>query len=56
MIWDLTGDSLFLSPQLTWSAAANLDLSLFAQLFAGGAGSEFGAVENAFFLRLELFF
>jgi hypothetical protein len=56
MIWDLTGRSLFLSPQLSWSAAANLDVSLFAQLFAGGAGSEFGAFENAFFLRLELFF
>ncbi|MEE8544812.1 MAG: hypothetical protein V3T29_03275 [Alphaproteobacteria bacterium] len=56
VIWDLTGSSLFFSPQLTWSASAAIDVSLFAQVFAGDRTSEFGAFENAIFLRLELFF
>ena len=55
-IWDLVGRSAFLSPRLTWSAAADIDVSLFAQLFVGEGGSEFGAFEDAYFLRVELFF
>jgi hypothetical protein len=55
-IWDLIGESAFLGPRLTWSAAADIDVSMFAQLFLGDAGSEFGGLEDAYFLRLELFF
>ncbi len=55
-IWDLVGQSAFLSPQLTWSATADIDVTLFAQLFLGDASSEFGGLEDAYFLRFELFF
>ncbi len=55
-ICDLVGRSAFLSPRLTWSATVDIDVSLFAQLFVGDAGSEFGAFEDAYFLRVELFF
>ena len=37
-------------------ASAAIDVSLLAQVFAGDRTSEFGAFENAIFLRLELFF
>ncbi len=56
MIWDVAGGSLFVSPRLTWSAAANIEVSAFAQLFSGGSESEFGAAHDAFLLRLEWFF
>ena len=56
MIWDVEGESLFLSPRVTWSAAANIEVSAFAQLFSGGSESEFGAAHDAFLLRLEWFF
>lgn len=55
-ICDLVGRSAFLGPRLTWSATAAVDVSLFAQLFVGDAGSEFGAFEDAYFLRVGLFF
>ncbi len=55
-IWDLVDESAFLSPQLTWSATANIDVTLSAQLFLGGASSEFGGLEDAYYLRAELFF
>ena len=55
-IWDVTGGSLFVSPRLTWSAAANIEVSAFAQLFTGGRRSEFGTAHDAYLLRLEWFF
>jgi len=55
-IWDLEGQSAFFSPQLTWSVAADIDVTLISQFFLGDAGSEFGDLEDAYFLRFELFF
>ena len=55
-IWDPEGSSLFFSPKLTWSASADIELSLFAQLFAGDTDSEFGQANDAYLLRFEVFF
>ena len=56
VIWDISDQSRFFLPNLSWSAAENLDVSLFALLFDGKQASEFGRRENLYALQLELFF
>lgn len=52
-----TGDpSVFFLPQLVWSAAENIDISLFAQLPGGAQSGEFARFENLLALRMDWYF
>jgi len=56
VIWDASDNSRFFLPNLSWSAAENLDISAFALLFSGKNISEFGRRENLCALQAELYF
>jgi len=56
VIWDASDNSQFFLPSLSWSAAENIDVSLFALLFDGKQESEFGRRENLYALQAEVYF
>ena len=55
-IFDLDQGSRFVSPQLAWSAADNIDVSAFAMLFYGRAGSEYGGQKHLYALQFQYYF
>jgi hypothetical protein len=56
LITDLKQYSWFVAPSLTWSAAENIDISLFAQLPQGDTGSEFARFEPLYAIRTDWYF
>jgi hypothetical protein len=52
-IYDPSDHSAVVFPSLTWSVVTDLDLSLFALLFSGDPGTEYGQGGSAVVLRLK---
>jgi len=55
-ILDVVKGSSFVAPKLTCSLARNLELSVFGYIFAGPAGSEFGARTNLYVAQFDAYF
>jgi len=55
-ILDMVKGSSFVAPKLTYSLAQNLELSGFAYLFSGHAGSEFGPRTNLYIAQFDAYF
>lgn len=53
---DLEKKGWFASPQLTWSAKENLDLSVFYQAAAGSPGNAFAMLNDLLAVRLDWYF
>ena len=56
VVVNLSDDSWYFSPTLTYSAKTNVDLMLGAQWFRGRGGSEYGSVRDVYFAGLQWFF
>ncbi len=56
LVVNLGDRSRFFSPSLSWSLKTNLDLTLGAQWFGGGAGSEYDRLRDLYFAQLQWFF
>jgi hypothetical protein len=56
LVVNLADRSRYFSPSLTYSFRTNLDLSFGVQLFRGGAGSEYGRFNDAYYAQLQWFF
>lgn len=55
-IWDMKGEGVFVNPEVYYSARANLDVRVGAQLFTGNRGSDFADTGNIYYVKLEWFF
>jgi hypothetical protein len=55
-VFNLDDQSRFVSPAITISLRANLDLMVGAQLFSGHAGSEYSRLSDVYFAQLQWFF
>lgn len=53
MIYSLEDQSSFISPLLTYSISDDASLAIGAMLYTGDDQSEFGSVDNSFYLRLK---
>lgn len=56
LVVNLADRSRYFSPGLTYSLATNLDLTAGAQLFHGGAGSEYARFNDAYYVQVQWFF
>jgi len=56
LLADTSAPSVFFMPQLTWSAANNIDIGLFAQLPAGTQTGEFARFDELLALRMDWYF
>lgn len=55
-IYDIDGDSIFISPVMTYNILSNIDWEIGLQSFDGDMDSEFGSLPNIYYTSLEWFF
>ncbi len=56
LIINLDDDSVFFAPSLLYSLTDNIEVSMGVQAFNGGVGTEYGLLENLYFVQLQWFF
>lgn len=56
LVVNLSDRSRFFAPSLAFSLRADLDLTLGAQLFSGGVGTEYRRLPDVYFAQLQWFF
>ncbi len=55
-IYDIDGDSIFISPAMTYNILSNIDWEIGLQAFDGDSDSEFGSLPNIYYTSIEWFF
>ncbi len=55
-IYNLDDDSYFIAPGLSYSLSDNIEFSGGIQAFNGASGTEYGTLENLYYLQLQWFF
>ncbi len=56
LIINFDDNSIFFTPSLLYSLAENVEVSIGVQAFNGDVGSEYGTLENQYFIQLQWFF
>ena len=56
LVVNLADGSRYFSPGVTYSVKTNLDLTVGAQWFRGGAGDEYGRFRDAYYAQVQWFF
>lgn len=56
LIINLDDDSVFFAPNLLYSLTDNVEVSVGVQAFNGGVETEYGLLENLYFVQLQWFF
>ncbi|GMR21107.1 MAG: hypothetical protein BMS9Abin36_1706 [Gammaproteobacteria bacterium] len=56
LIFNLDDDSVFLAPNLAYSLSDNMEVTAGVQAFNGDPGTEYGTLENLYYLQFQLFF
>ena len=56
LVVNLADHSRYFSPSLVYSLATNVDLTIGAQLFRGGQGSEYARLNDVYYAQIQWFF